>query len=109
MTRATEWHNVLVPSSNIKLMSTCNFSIPFSGSPASIHSKAQAAIQDQGGHFRGDDHSGEFELSVLGSTIRGSYQISGQELNVTIDNKPFMIPCSTIQSYLAKHLDAVRA
>ena len=90
-------------------MSACNFSIPFSGSPASIHSKAQAAIQDQGGHFRGDDHSGEFELSVLGSTIRGSYQISGQELNVAIDNKPFMIPCSTIQSYLAKHLDAVRA
>ena len=53
--------------------------------------------------------TGAFELTVLGSSINGSYRISGQELNVTIDNKPFMIPCSTIQSYLTKHLEAVRA
>jgi hypothetical protein len=90
-------------------MSACNFSIPFSGSPGDILHKAQAAIQDQGGHFRGDDTSGAFQLTVLGSDIRGSYNISGQELIVTIDSKPFMIPCSTIQSYLTKHLETVRA
>jgi hypothetical protein len=90
-------------------MPACNFSIPFSGSPSDISQKAQAAIQDQGGHFRGDDTSGIFELSVLGTDVRGSYQISGQELNVTIDSKPFMIPCSTIQSYLSKHLETVGA
>lgn len=89
-------------------MSACNFSIPFSGSPADILNRAQAAIQDQGGQFRGDDASGAFKLSVLGSDITGSYSISGQELNVTIDSKPFMIPCSTIQSYLTKYLDGVR-
>jgi hypothetical protein len=48
-------------------------------------------------------------LTVLGSDIRGSYTVSGQELNVTIDSKPFMIPCSTIRSYLAKHLETVGA
>lgn len=90
-------------------MAACNFSIPFSGSPADILQKAQAAIQDQGGLFRGDESSGVFELTVLGSTIRGSFNISGQALNVNIDSKPFMIPCSTIQSYLAKHLDKVGA
>ena len=90
-------------------MPACNFSIPFSGSPADISQKAQAAIKDQGGLFRGDDTSGMFQLTVLGSDIRGSYVISGQELQVTIDSKPFMIPCSTIQSYLAKHLETVRA
>jgi hypothetical protein len=90
-------------------MSACNFSIPFSGSPGDVLHKAEAAIHDQGGHFRGDDSSGAFQLTVLGSDIRGSYNISGQELIVTIDSKPFMIPCSTIQSYLAKHLEAVRA
>lgn len=90
-------------------MPACNFSIPFSGTPADILNKAEAAIHDQGGHFRGDEMGGAFELTVLGSSINGSYRISGQELNVTIDNKPFMIPCSTIQSYLTKHLDAVRA
>jgi hypothetical protein len=90
-------------------MSACNFSIPFSGSPTEVLQKAQAAIHDQGGHFRGDDNSGAFKLTVLGSDINGSYNISGQEINVTIDSKPFMIPCSTIQSYLARHLDTVRA
>jgi hypothetical protein len=90
-------------------MSACNFSIPFSGSVGEVLHKAQAAIHDQGGHFKGDDSSGAFQLTVLGSEIRGSYNISGQELIVTIDSKPFMIPCSTIQSYLAKHLETVRA
>jgi hypothetical protein len=88
-------------------MSACNFSIPFSGSPSSIMTRAQAAIRDQGGDFRGDDTSGAFQLNVLGSDITGSYNISGSELNVTIDSKPFLIPCSTIQSYLTKHLQTV--
>lgn len=90
-------------------MPACNFSIPFSGTPVDIFQKAQAAVHDQGGLFRGDDSSGAFELTVLGSVIRGSYNISGQELQVTIDSKPFMIPCGTIQSYLAKHLETVGA
>jgi hypothetical protein len=88
-------------------MSACNFSIPFSGAPSSILNRAQAAIQDQGGEFRGDDMSGAFRISVLGSDIRGSYNISGQELNVTIDSKPFLIPCGTIENYLTKYLEGV--
>ncbi len=90
-------------------MSACNFTIPFSGAPSHILQKAQAAIQGQGGIFRGDDSSGIFQLSVLGSDIRGSFSIIGQDLQVTIDSKPFMIPCSTIQNYLAKHLETVSA
>lgn len=90
-------------------MSACNFNIPFSGSSGSVLDRAQAAIHDQGGHFQGDDTTGSFKLSVLGSDISGSYNISGQELMVTIDSKPFMIPCSTIQNYLTKHLNGVNA
>jgi len=102
------WHNVLGYRGNSMTMPACNFSIPFSGSPGEILNRAKAAIQDQGGKFNGDDMSGFFELNVLGSSIRGSYNISGQDLAVTIDDKPFMIPCSTIQSYLTKYLEAVR-
>ena len=90
-------------------MSACNFTIPFSGSPGDVLQKAQAAIRDQGGLFRGGATSGIFELTVLGSSIKGSFNISGQDLNVAIDSKPFMIPCSTIQSYLTKHLETVGA
>jgi hypothetical protein len=89
-------------------MSACNFNIPFSGTPVEILGRAEAAIHDQGGHFSGDDANGVFRLTVLGSDITGSYSIFGQELNVTIDSKPFMIPCSTIQHYLTRHLEGVR-
>lgn len=88
-------------------MSACNFSIPFTGSSVDLLNRAQAAIQEQGGHFRGDDSSGFFELTVLGSEIKGSFNVTGQELNVTIDSKPFMIPCSTIEHYLSKQLEVV--
>lgn len=89
-------------------MPACNFSIPFSGNPGELLDRAQAAIHEQGGNFKGNDMGGLFQLTVLGSEIRGSYNVTGQELNVTIDSKPFMIPCSTIQSYLTKYLNGVR-
>ena len=90
-------------------MAACNFSIPFSGSPAEVLQRSKAAILSQGGVFEGDDISGVFQLAVFGSDIRGSYIIAGQELNVTIDSKPFMIPCGTIRSYLTKHLETAGA
>ena len=107
MLLGANWHDLFKVSKKIA-MPACNFSIPFPGNPSDILQRAEAAIHDQGGHFRGDDTSGTFQLTVLGSDIRGSYNISGQELVVTIDSKPFMIPCSTIQSYLRRHLDGVR-
>ena len=85
-------------------MSACNFSLPFTGDPASMLSKAKSAVQKQGGNFTGDAGSGNFDLSVFGNTIAGSYTVSGQQLNVTIDSKPFLIPCSTIESFLRSQL-----
>lgn len=104
------WHDLLqmvVNIKNVTAMPACTFSIPFSGSATDLLNRAQAAIHEQGGHFRSDETSGFFELTVLGSEIKGSFDISGQELNVTIDSKPFMIPCSTIQHYLGKQLETV--
>lgn len=81
-------------------MSTCNFSIPFSGNADAIVEKAKAAIQGQQGFFTGDTSSGNFEVTVFANTIKGQYVISGQNLDLTITNKPFLIPCSTIESFL---------
>jgi hypothetical protein len=82
----------------------CNFSIPFSGSPAEILGKAKSAVQSQGGAFRGDENSGMFQISVMGSAIKGSYTVSGQDLNITIDSKPFLIPCNTIEGFLRNQI-----
>jgi len=82
----------------------CQFSIPFSGTPADVVNRAKSAIQNQGGAFKGDLNAGAFQISVMGSAIRGSYMIEGQSINVSIDSKPFLIPCSTIEGFLKKQL-----
>jgi len=81
-------------------MSTCNFSIPFSGEAETILNKAKSAIESQNGNFSGDANSGNFDVSVFGNTIKGSYTVSGKNLSLTITDKPFLIPCSIIENFL---------
>lgn len=82
----------------------CNFSIPFSGNAEAILSKARSTVQGQGGDFNGDANSGEFNVSVFGNKIVGQYTVSGQTLNINITDKPFMVPCSAIESFLKGQL-----
>lgn len=83
---------------------SCNFSIEFSGSADTILAKAKSAVEGQGGMFEGDLNSGNFHVSVFGSTIGGSYFVTGQQLDLSIDKKPFLVPCSTIEGYLKKEI-----
>ncbi len=85
-------------------MSACNFTIPFSGEAESILRKAKSTVESQGGSFTGDVASGNFDVSVFGNTIAGSYNVAGQSLDIVIDSKPFLVPCSTIESFLTKQL-----
>lgn len=82
----------------------CDFSIPFSGSGEAILTKAKSAVQSQGGDFNGDGDSGGFNVSVFGNKIVGTYTVSGQTLNINITDKPFMVPCSAIESFLKAQL-----
>lgn len=85
-------------------MADCNFSIPFSGDSQQVINKARAAVQGQGGTLSGDDNSGQFQVSVFGSTIAGQYAVVGNELQIQVTDKPFMIPCSIIEGFLSKQL-----
>ena len=78
--------------------------IPFSGRPDDILLKAKTAIEGQNGTFTGDETAGSFDVSALGSTIKGTYSVSGQLLNIEINGKPFFIPCGTIESFLKNKL-----
>ncbi len=85
-------------------MSDCKFNIPFSESPALVIAKAKSAIQNYNGIFNGDEHAGEFEITVFGNTIKGNYSVDGQNLNLVITHKPFFVPCSTIENLLLKEI-----
>lgn len=83
---------------------SCNFNLKFS-EPAEIAvGKARAAVESQNGSFNGNSDSGDFEVSVFGNTIKGNYTVTGQILNLVITDKPFFVPCSTIESFLLKQI-----
>ena len=77
----------------------CEFSIPVSGTPEDMLSKARKAVESQGGRFQGDSNSGSFSVNVMGS-IEGEYTVSNNQLMIRISNKPMFIPCATIESFL---------
>ncbi len=84
-------------------MSKCNFSISFSGSAEEVYNKARAAVEKQGGNFNGDSNSGNFNINVFGA-ISGSYTVTGNQLNIIIEDKPMMIPCAAIENVLKSQI-----
>ena len=82
----------------------CEFSLLFSGDADNVLVKAQRSVEGQGGNFNGDTNSGDFSVSVFGNKIVGTYTVSGQNMQVIITDKPFMIPCSAIESFLKNQL-----
>jgi len=87
-----------------KIMSKCNFSIPFSGSVEQLVAKAKSAIINAGGQFSGDVAGGEFSLSTFVGAIAGSYDVSQSNLNINISDKPMFVSCSMIEQELKKYL-----
>ncbi len=85
-------------------MAACNFSVPFSGDVENVLNKATSAVQSQGGQFNGDASSGQFSVSVFGNNIAGSYTVVDQQMNIVINSKPFLIPCSTIESFMKNQI-----
>ena len=83
----------------------CNFKIPFSGSAEAVVNKARSTVQSQGGNFSGDTTNGNFDVTVFGSTIKGSYNVVGSELDIIISDKPFLLPCNTIEGFLKSQLN----
>jgi hypothetical protein len=85
-------------------MAACNFTIPFSGTAEDVFQKARSAVQNQNGNFNGDSTTGSFDVTVFGNTIAGSYSVSGNEMDIVINSKPFLLSCSMIESYLKSQM-----
>ncbi len=84
-------------------MAKCNFSITFMQPVPSLIENIKSTIEGQGGSFNGDENTGQFEVSMLGA-LSGSYNISGQQINIAIDNKPIFVSCSQIENFLKDKL-----
>ena len=78
----------------------CKFSIPFTSGPAALVQRASVAINQAGGTFTGDDTSGEINVRTPIGLVVGSYNISGQEIQIQIIKKPFLLSCRRIENEL---------
>ncbi|MEX0635186.1 MAG: hypothetical protein WD135_00350 [Ferruginibacter sp.] len=85
-------------------MSACTFTIPFTGDTSIVLEKAKKAVENQSGSFDGDGNHGNFQVSFFGQEIIGGYTVAGNELNIVIESKPFMVPCNAIESFLTSKI-----
>lgn len=85
-------------------MPACELTINFTSAASAMIKNLQSKATSQGGTFTGDETSGTINVPVLGSHISGSYTIVGQQMNLTIDHKPFLISCNQIESFLVGNL-----
>ena len=86
-------------------MSACNFTIPFTKSVTEILAKAKKTVEAQSGNFTGDENTGNFDVCIFGNTVIGSYAVQGQNLNIDITEKPFLVPCNMIENFLKSQLN----
>jgi hypothetical protein len=84
---------------------SCNFSVTFTKSAEEILAKAKETVESQEGNFAGNTTKRNFDVTVFGNTIVGTYVVEGQVLNIDITDKPFMVPCSMIESFLTSKLN----
>jgi hypothetical protein len=85
-------------------MSACQFTLDIAIHPEEALAKAKKAVESQGGSFTGNQDSGSFHLSFFGNTVSGTYTMTDGLLHLMIAEKPMMIPCSAIESYLKNKL-----
>jgi hypothetical protein len=82
-----------------------SFIVKLKNEISSILTKVKSIITGRGGRFEGNTECGSFDgKSVLG-TIKLKYRsISDNEIEITIEDKPFIIPTQMIESQIKKYL-----
>ena len=81
-------------------MQPVKIKLPITGTAQELVNKARMAVEKQSGVFTGDDNQGSFSLQVMGSAIAGEYLVDGEELIISITEKPFLVPAGVIEKFL---------
>jgi hypothetical protein len=82
-----------------------SFIVKLTSELSSILNKVKALITGQGGRFEGNTECGVFDgKSVLGTVTIKYHSISDNEIEIIIEDKPFILPSQTIESAIKKYL-----
>jgi len=82
-----------------------SFNVILHSQISSIIDRIRSRITDSGGRFEGDAKCGCFHGKSVIGMIKGEYRtISDTEVEITIEDKPFMLPYGIIESRIKEYL-----
>lgn len=80
------------------------FTVALSDEISSVLSRVESAITGSGGTFSGDTAKGVFQGNSIMGPIKGEYcSVAGNEIRITIKDKPFIVPFSMIEGEIKKY------
>ena len=85
-------------------MSLCRFQFDFRGTSESFVERIRSHVGRAGGELAGSATKGTFSLSTPAGAFRGIYTISEQTIFLEVADKPFFVPCGTIEARLAAYV-----
>ena len=92
------------PGSEVAV-SICRFQFDFRGTGESLVERIRSHVGRAGGELTGSATGGRFALSTPVGAFRGDYTISGQTIFLEVADKPFFVPCGTIEARLAAYVE----
>ena len=86
-------------------MSHCRFEFTFHVSGSSLVGTIRSHVEQAGGTFEGSDEAGTFFLPTPVGDFRGRYTVSASTITIDVDEKPFFVPCSAIETRLRQYVE----
>ena len=85
-------------------MGQCQLIFQIQVPTADLLSQIEKFAQEYQGQFQGDEISGNVSLNFILGSIEGDYTIEGDQLNLNITKKPFLLSCDTISATIKEYL-----
>lgn len=86
-------------------MSTCTcpeFQVKLTVPPEVLVAAARRAIEEAGGKFEGNAQKGSFSVPTPFGTVAGIYRIADAYVYITIQQRPFLLPCYLIEELVRR-------
>ena len=84
---------------------SCKFSINYPRPKEDLVDKLRTAILSTSGFFEGDTTNGTFKGNTPLGGFSGNYTIREHIINVTIEDKPWLISCQRIEDEINNYIN----
>lgn len=85
-------------------MGQCQFSYQLKEPAAVLLAQIRQLAEEYQGEIQGNEESGQIRLTLLIGTIEGEYKVTGDQLQLTITKKPFLVGCGMIDATIRQYL-----